>query len=247
MMTTMKKLTLGLSAAALAIGGVACAQAPATPPHDRPGHDRPRIDANGDGTVTRAEAQAAATAMFARLDVDKDGKLDQADRDLGRQQMRDRMFARLDANGDGSISKAEFSAEKGPDARGPGMDGPPPPGGPGEDAPPPPPPGQDGPDKAGHGPDGRGDHDRHGGRGGHGFGRGGHGGMMAMARDADANKDGAISQAEFMAAAMKRFDAEDTNHDGQVTKAEREAAHAAKKARWDARKADKKADKKPSN
>jgi hypothetical protein len=237
MITNFRKLTLGLSVAALAIGGAACAQAPASPPQDGPRMERPRIDANGDGTVTRAEAQAAATALFARLDVNKDGKLDQADRELGRQQKRDKMFARLDTNGDGSISKAEFAADKGPEGRGsegrgPGKDGPPPPGGPrGE-----------GPGKDGHGPRGGPGH------GGHGRGHGPHGGgMMAMARDADTNKDGAISQAEFMAAAMKRFDAEDTNHDGQVTKAEREAAHAAQKAKWEARKADKKADKKVAN
>lgn len=223
MITNFRKLTLGLSVAALAIGGAACAQAPSTPPQDGPRMERPKIDANGDGIVTRAEAQAAATAMFARLDVNKDGKLDQADRELGRQQKRDKMFARLDTNGDGSISKAEFAAQKGPEGRGP----------------------------EGRGPEGRGPgKDGHGPRGGHGHGRG-HGphggGMMAMARDADTNKDGAISQAEFMAAAMKRFDAEDTNHDGQVTKAEREAAHAAQKAKWEARKADKKADKKVAN
>jgi len=71
--------------------------------------------------------------------------------------------------------------------------------------------------------------------------------MMAMARDADTNKDGAISQAEFMAAAMKRFDAEDTNHDGKITKEERAAAHEARKeARQDARAA-KKADKPVAN
>lgn len=225
MITNFRKLTLGLSVAALAIGGAACAQAPASPPQDGPRMERPRIDANGDGTVTRAEAQAAATALFARLDVNKDGKLDQADRELGRQQKRDKMFAKLDTNGDGSISKTEFAADKGPEGRGP--DGP----------------GKDGP---------RGEHGRHGpGKGGHGGPGRGHGphggGMMAMARDADTNKDGAISQAEFMAAAMKRFDAEDTNHDGQVTKAEREAAHAAQKAKWEARKADKKADKKVAN
>jgi hypothetical protein len=70
-------------------------------------------------------------------------------------------------------------------------------------------------------------------------GRGGPGGMMAMAEQADTNHDGAISQAEFMAAAMKRFDAEDTNHDGKVTKEERQASREARKAQWQAKKADK--------
>ncbi|HUD27476.1 MAG TPA: EF-hand domain-containing protein [Novosphingobium sp.] len=232
MITNLKKLTLGLSAAALTIGGVACAQAPANPPK----MERPKIDADGDGIVTRAEAQAAATAMFAKLDVNKDGKLDKADRELARQQMRDAKFAKLDANNDGAISKAEFSADRGPQG-GPdgGPDGPPPPGGPRGEGP---------------GKDGREGRSGWGQPGHHGFGKGGHGprgGMMAMARQADTNNDGAISQAEFMAAATKRFDAEDANKDGKVTQAERQAAREAKKAEWQQKRADKKADKKASN
>ncbi|MFC0206191.1 EF-hand domain-containing protein [Novosphingobium soli] len=206
-MTKMKTLTLGLSAAALAIGGVACAQAPA--PHAKK-------DADGNGVITRAEAQASATQMFARLDVNKDGKLDKADHELGRQQMRDKMFAKLDANADGSISKAEFAAEKGP-GREPGE------GRPGDRM-----------GKDGHRGPGKGFGGRH-----HGFGGPRGGGMM---HQADADKDGAISQAEFVAGAMKRFDAQDANHDGQVTKEERQAAREAMKAEWKA-----KADKKPAN
>lgn len=227
-MTSMKTLMLGLSAAALTIGGVACAQAPAA---QKPGMERDR-------TITRAEAQTRATEMFARLDVNKDGKLDKADRELGRQQMREKMFAKLDANGDGSISKAEFMADKGPEGRGPegrgpGMDGPPPP--PPGDGAAPPPPGGEGPGM--HGKFGRGGDGRKGGR--HHFG-GPRGGMM-MEKMADTNNDGAVSQAEFVAAALKRFDAEDANHDGKVTKEERQASRAAKKAEWQAKRADKKA------
>jgi len=228
-MTSMKTLMLGLSAAALTIGGVACAQAPAT--------DKPRMDP--DRVITRAEAQTRATEMFARLDVNKDGKLDKADRELGHQQMREKMFAKLDANGDGSISKAEFMADKGPEGRGPGMDGPPPPP-PGDGAAPPPPPGGEGPgmrDGMHGGKFGRGGDGRPGGR--HHFG-GPRGGMM-MEKQADTNNDGAVSQAEFVAAALKRFDAEDANHDGKVTKEERQAARAAKKAEWQAKRADKRA------
>jgi len=190
-MNRMTKLTMAISAAALAVGGVAYAQMP-------DGH--PKMDTNGDGVITRAEAQAHAEQMFDRLDVNHDGKLDQTDRQEMREKMRAMMFDKLDANHDGSISKAEFMA-----ARPMGHDGM------------------------------RGDKGHRMG-GGHGWKHRGHGeGMMKMA---DTNGDGAISKSEFMAAAMKRFDTMDANHDGQVTKAERQAAREAMKARWEARKAE---------
>lgn len=195
-MTSMKTLMLSLSATALAVGGTANAQAPAQNAPDR--------------IVTRAEAQTRATEMFARLDVNKDGKLDKADRELRHQQIREKMFARLDTNGDGSISKAEFMADRGPERRGHGAD---------HDGPPPP--GKDGPAKFGG--KGRGHF------GGHGFGPGGR-----------FDDDRVVTQAEFVAEALKRFDAQDANHDGKVTPEERTAARKAhreeRKARWEARK-----------
>jgi len=209
-MNRMTKLTMAISAAALAVGGVAYAQMP-------DGH--PKMDTNGDGVITRAEAQAHAEQMFDRLDVNHDGKLDQTDRQEMREKMRAMMFDKLDANHDGSISKAEFMA-----ARPMGHDGMRGDKGhrmaDGDDGP-----GMDGHKMGGH---------RMG--GGHGWKHRGHGeGMMKMA---DTNGDGAISKSEFMAAAMKRFDTMDANHDGQVTKAERQAAREAMKARWEARKAE---------
>lgn len=222
-----KKLTLGLSVAALAIGGIAYA-------HGVDGADdhHAMMDADGNGVITRAEAQKAATEMFARMDVNKDGKLDQADREAAHAAMREKHFAALDTNGDGAISKAEFMADKGPGGPGMGDHDMGAPGGPGMD-------------EDGAGKDGPGKHGGHDGMGGH-HGMGGHGGMgggmMMMAKMADTNNDGAISQAEFMAAATKHFDMADTNHDGQITKAEREAAHAAMKAqmkaKWQADKTD---------
>lgn len=231
-MTGKIKFLLGLSVAALSIGSLAYAQAPDAPPPGGPGAEMhgPKL-----ADETRAEAQARAEKMFDRLDVNHDGKLDKADRELMRQQMREKMFDRLDTNHDGSISKAEFMADRGPKDRsgpdggpmgGPGdMPPPPPPGGPdggpaGDDGTPPPPPGaEDGqPGLA------QGDwHDRKGPP--HGPGHGPMGPMGKNSeRKADTNGDGAISKAEFVAAALKRFDMLDANHDGTVTKAERQAA-----------------------
>lgn len=67
-------------------------------------------------------------------------------------------------------------------------------------------------------------------------GKMGHGGMGRghmmgmMAKMADTNGDGAVSQAEFMAAAMQHFDRADANHDGSISAAEREAARSAMRA-----------------
>jgi len=83
----------------------------------------------------------------------------------------------------------------------------------------------------GHGMQGEGSEGHRGmgaGMGGH---RGGHGGGM-MARMADTNNDGAVSQAEFTAAAAQRFDRIDANKDGQITAEERQAGRTAMHERW---------------
>lgn len=204
MKKTIAKTLLALSAGTLAIGGIAYAQMPESP-------ERSKMDANGDGVITRAESQAAAEALFTRLDVNKDGKLDKADREAHMAEMKTKMFAKLDANGDGSISRTEFMAA-GPMGHHGGPDGPPPPGD----------------DMAGM------DHGKPGGkRGGRGHG-GKHGGMgmMMMAKMADTNNDGAVSKAEFMAAAAKHFDEADANKDGKITKEERRAMHQKMRGAW---------------
>ena len=146
MKKTIAKTLLALSAGTLAIGGIAYAQMPED-------HDRPKMDANGDGIITRAESQTAAEAMFTWMDVNKDGKLDKADREAHMAEMKTKMFAKLDANGDGSITRAEFMAA-GPMGHHDGPDGAPPPGG----------------DMAGM------EHGKHGGKHGGRHGKG-HGGM----------------------------------------------------------------------
>ncbi|HET6526947.1 hypothetical protein [Sphingopyxis sp.] len=156
-------------------------------------------------TQTRAEVQTRAAEMFAKLDANKDGKLDTADRAAKRAERQAKMFAKLDADGNGSISKAEWDqhgadraakrAERGEKRAVTG--------------------------EAGHGK-------RHAMRGHHGK-RGGYHGMMMGKADTDGDK--AISQAEFQTAALARFDAADANKDGQVTPEERKAQRGAWRAK----------------
>ena len=160
------------------------------------------VDANG--VLTRTEAQAHATQMFAKLDVNKDGKVDATDRAAERAERQAQMFASLDADGNGSISKAEWDKHSADRAAKRG-------------------------DKRADAGEAREGGKRHGMRGGHHGKRGGHHGMM-MGK-ADVNGDKAISQAEFQTAALARFDAADANKDGQVTAAERQAQREAWRAK----------------
>jgi len=182
----MKKITLALSAAALAIAGTALyAEAPAKHGMGRGMGDHPMMmDPMGDKTVTRAEATAKAGEMFDKMDANHDGKLDKADREA-RQAGH---FDKIDADHNGSISRDEFLAahQMQPMAEG-GLN-----------------------------------HEMGQRMGGKMRGQG----AMMMLRMADANKDGAISKDEFIAAALKHFDMADANHDGSLTPEERKAAMA---------------------
>ncbi len=172
----MKKSLIGLSLLALGLTGAAYAA------ETMPG------DPLGNKTTTKAEFVAKGAEMFAKMDVNQDGKLDAADRSA-REGAR---FDQQDVNHDGALSRAEFMAghQRGPEAGG---------------------------------PEGRrGDHK--GGRGKGGHGKGGYGGGMMM-KMADTNTDGAVTRDEFLGAQTKHFDMIDANHDGQLTQAERKAAH----------------------
>lgn len=195
----MRKLTLALSVASLAIAGTAYAQT--TPAPADAGHREHHPAA----PLTRADAQARADKLFDRLDVNHDGKIDAADRQLRQDQRRDARFARLDTDGNGAISKAEFAAagEKMRERfaeHAKAQDG-------------------QGGDKFG------GQRVAWGGHHGHGLGMHGHG--LAMGgKKADTNHDGAITKAEFDTAALAMFDRADANHDGTVTPEERKQMHA---------------------
>lgn len=145
----LRKIILAAALTGTALGGAAYAAqnaAPATPAagthHLHRGHgDRlARIDTNHDGTITHAEAIAAAEARFARLDTNGDGTVTQQEMQANRAAMRAKwqerraqraaqgapdgkawshrgphrhgmMLKRLDTNGDGVITRAEAQAE----------------------------------------------------------------------------------------------------------------------------------------
>lgn len=160
--------------------------------------------ADGKAVQTRVDAEAKAAQMFARMDANKDGKIDATDRAAQHAEKQSKMFASLDADGNGSISKAEWdkhSADRSAKRA------------------------ERGEKRADAGEAGKGKR-HHGMRGGK---RGGHHGMM-MGK-ADTNGDKAISQAEFQTAALARFDAADANKDGQVTAEERKAQRGAWRAK----------------
>ena len=179
----MKKSLIGLSLLALGLAGGAYAA-----------ETMPGGDPLGDKTITKAQFQAKGAEIFARMDANRDGKLDQADRAAHEGQM----FDRADANHDGSLSREEFMAAH---QRGPM--------------------GEHGPDGARVLGVGHADHD---GGAKHGGGKHGGMGRMMLMQMSDTNKDGAVSKDEFLAAHVKHFDMMDANHDGQLTKAERQAA-----------------------
>lgn len=98
----MKKMTIGLSFAAIAAlaGGVAIAM---------PGTGK-MGDTNNDGAISRTEMQANANERFTRMDANKDGKIDKADRDAMQAKRSAEMFAMIDKDSNGQISRQEFDA-----------------------------------------------------------------------------------------------------------------------------------------
>lgn len=80
-----------------------------------PAAAQPRVDEG----VTRADVETRVRGMFARVDADRDGFVTEAEAQAFRAaavarrgDRREAAFARLDANGDGMISRAEFSAPR---------------------------------------------------------------------------------------------------------------------------------------
>lgn len=203
----MKTLLIGGALLALAIPAVAQVAQPAPAAPAAPRAERAH---------TRAEVQARVAEHFARVDANRDGFVTKAEADAGKQAMRGKMrerfgerlegrgegmagarmadrgaaFDRLDTNRDGAISRQEWdSARAMREQRMAGRRG-----------------GAEG----GH---------HKGMRMGMGMGMGALGGHMFEM--ADANKDGRVSLAEAQAAALRHFDMVDANRDGRITPDER--------------------------
>lgn len=190
------RILLITAAAVAALGGAGAVYADQAkgPNTERHRFDPGRIDANSDGFVSRAEAQAEAERMFTVMDSNADGKIDAADRS-GREV---RIIRREIRGGESPDVEADVRIERLA----------------------PLPPGADGQRREIHteiireGKEGR----RH--RGGrHGLrGIGGPMGMMIFAHsgEADTNNDGALSRAEHIAQQLRFYDAADVNGDGKI-------------------------------
>lgn len=77
-----------------------------------------RIDADRDGTISRAEYQAWVDQRFARLDPDGKGQVDAGDianspavREKA-QHRAERLIARYDRSGSGTLTRADFEARE---------------------------------------------------------------------------------------------------------------------------------------
>lgn len=93
----MRYLPLIGAASVVALGAAALALPAAKPS---------KMDSDGNGVVSKAEATSAANAMFARMDQNADGTINAADRDA---EMKMR-FQKMDADKNGAISESEFLA-----------------------------------------------------------------------------------------------------------------------------------------
>lgn len=131
----MKTILIGAALGVTTLGGVAVAAQQSAPPADRP--INPRLDADGDGTLSREEMMAPADRRFMLLDTDRDGRLSRDEFRAGSL----RQFERLDVNRDGRVDTAERQAMRGMDGkrRGYGMRGHRRMGGDADAMPPPPP------------------------------------------------------------------------------------------------------------
>ena len=87
-------------------GGVSAMLLASAALYAAPGAGKMKIDADGNGAVSKSEAMIGADARFTKMDVNNDGTLNQADRAA---KVKER-FAAMDADNNGAVSEPEFVA-----------------------------------------------------------------------------------------------------------------------------------------
>ena len=106
------KLPIAYTLIAVAVFGAGASLALAQEGHGHGVRMMHRVDLNGDGAITPAEASAVHAVRFLKLDTDADGTITEAEM-LARMQHRiaervAKRFAMMDRNGDGRVERAEF-------------------------------------------------------------------------------------------------------------------------------------------
>ena len=87
-------------------GGVSAMLLASAALYAAPGAGKMKIDADGNGAVSKTEAMVGADARFTKMDVNNDGTLNQADRAAKVKEH----FAAMDADKNGAVSEPEFVA-----------------------------------------------------------------------------------------------------------------------------------------
>ena len=87
-------------------GGVSAMLLASAALYAAPGAGKMKIDADGNGVVSKTEAMVGADARFTKMDVNNDGTLNQADRAAKVKEH----FATMDADKNGAVSEPEFVA-----------------------------------------------------------------------------------------------------------------------------------------
>lgn len=167
--------------------------------------------------MTPNAVEARVEQMFERMDVNKDGALDAADREAAVAARSTAAFDRVDADSNGVIDREEFAAisENRAERRSAHAETR------GQRA------GRGGPEMRGNRGAGQFAMRGRGGPGRQGLNRQGPGNPRALIGRADADNNGSVTKQELTTAALARFDAADADGNGTVTSEERRSARTA--------------------
>lgn len=97
-----------------ALGLASAASLVMAAPEGRGGERLRSADTNGDGMISREEAQALPRLAkhFDQIDADKNGQITAEEMKAAREARRNAAFDKLDANKDGVLSRDEFNARR---------------------------------------------------------------------------------------------------------------------------------------